>query len=104
MFSLDVEKVEGRVQVKLSGMIDSTTSEEFAKSIEEVLLEKPKELTLNFGEVDYISSAGFRILFMIAKEMKSNGGKVEAIEVPPEIDNLFSMVHLDHVIDIAAKQ
>ena len=94
-------KVAGAtIEVIIQGMIDSTTSEQFAASMEKVLLEKPSALVLNFADVDYISSAGFRVLFMIAKEMKKNEGSIRAVNVSEEIKNLLTMVHMERVMDI----
>ena len=100
MISLKVEESDNQTVVFISGMIDSTTADEFAELMQEVLNTNPKILILDFTKIDYISSAGFRVMFMIAKEMKSYGGKPIAQGLAPEIKNLFDMVHLDHVMDI----
>ncbi len=100
MFGMEVLKNDEKVVVFLEGMIDSTTAGEFAAKMENVLQETPHTLILDFGKVDYISSAGFRILFMIAKEMKKNQGDLSAVNVSNEIQNLFNMVHMDHVMKI----
>ena len=100
MFKMEVKKSEQETEVFLEGMIDSTTAGEFAAGMEEVLKEQPGAMVLDFKKVDYISSAGFRILFMIAKEMKKNQGKLSARGVSAEIQNLFNMVHMDHVMEI----
>lgn len=100
MFAIQSQKNEQETVVLLEGMIDSTTAGDFAVGMEEILKEQPAALVLDFAKVDYISSAGFRILFMIAKEMKKNQGKLSARGVSAEILNLFNMVHMDHVMEI----
>ncbi len=100
MFAIQSQKNEQETVVLLEGMIDSTTAGDFAAGMEEILKEQPAALVLDFAKVDYISSAGFRILFMIAKEMKKNQGKLSARGVSAEILNLFNMVHMDHVMEI----
>ncbi len=100
MFAIRSQKNEQETVVLLEGMIDSTTAGDFAAGMEEILKEQPAALVLDFTKVDYISSAGFRILFMIAKEMKKNQGKLSARGVSAEILNLFNMVHMDHVMEI----
>lgn len=102
MLAIQTQKEEQETVVYLDGMIDSTTAGDFAAGMEEVLKEAPAALVLDFKKVDYISSAGFRILFMIAKEMKKNQGKLTARNVSAEIKNLFDMVHMDHVMEILA--
>lgn len=100
MFDIEIQKNDRETQVFLSGMIDSTTADQFAAKMEEVLKESPSAIILDFQKVDYISSAGFRILFMMAKEMKKNQGTLTARHVSSEIQNLFGMVHMDHVMTI----
>ncbi len=100
MFDVKVQENNNEIFVFIDGMIDSTTADEFASYMEQVLLQKPASIVLDFEKVDYISSAGFRILFMIAKEMKKNQGKLSARNVGTEIKNLFNMVHMDHVMEI----
>ena len=100
MFAIEVEKKDRELILTIEGMIDSTTSDQFAAKAEEVLLQKPAAILLDFGKVDYISSAGFRILFMLAKEMKKNEGRLTARNVNDEIKNLFTMVHIDRVMEV----
>lgn len=101
MFDIKIEKNDNETIVFLEGMIDSTTSESFAKKIQDVLIQKPSILILDFEKVDYISSAGFRILFMIAKEIKRNQGRLLARHVREQIMTLFKMVHMEHVMEIS---
>ncbi len=100
MFNIETQEKDKEIIVWIDGMIDSTTAEQFAAKMEEVLLQKPTAMILDFEKVDYISSAGFRILFMIAKEMKKNQGRLSARSVSAEIRNLFNLVHMDHVMEI----
>lgn len=100
MLKIDIHNTDNEVVVLLEGMIDSTVSDEFAKKMEEVLVSKPSVIILDFEKADYISSAGFRILFMMAKEMKKNDGRLIARHVCDEIQNLFNMVHMDRVMEI----
>ena len=100
MLKIEIQNNDNEIIVLLEGMIDSTVSDEFAGKMEEVLAKKPSVIVLDFEKADYISSAGFRILFMVAKEMKKNEGRLIARHVCAEIQNLFSMVHMDHVMEI----
>ncbi len=100
MFNIKIQENNNEITVFIDGMIDSTTADEFASYMEQVLMQKPASIVLDFENVDYISSAGFRILFMVAKEMKKNQGRLSARNVGTEIKNLFNMVHMDHVMEI----
>ena len=54
--------------VTLSGRLDTNTAPELETSLAEILPEI-QELTLDFSELDYISSAGLRVLLSAQKQM-----------------------------------
>ena len=55
------------------GRIDTVTAPEFSKAIEEKL-DGVKELVLDFAKLDYISSAGLRVLLLLHKQMLAEEG------------------------------
>lgn len=63
-----IRRVENNVAyLEISGRIDTITSGCFQQQVTEVLGQELRELVLDFGKVDYISSAGLRGLLVIAK-------------------------------------
>ncbi|MEO5340415.1 MAG: STAS domain-containing protein [Magnetococcus sp. MYC-9] len=71
------------------GRIDSTTSTLFEQQIMGLLQEGDVELVLNFQHIDYISSAGLRVLLMAAKRLKPRGGRVVLCAIQPHIQEVF---------------
>ena len=67
---------EGTVlNVLIDGRIDATNAEEFRDSIS-TDLKRVKVLNLDFQNVDYISSAGLRVVVVAHREMKKKDGLV----------------------------
>lgn len=71
---MDIEKTNGgeKLNVRLIGELDATN----ANDIEQELLkqiEGVSELIFDLGELEYISSAGLRILLSMQKIMKEQG-------------------------------
>ena len=62
--------------VSVSGWIDSTNSEQFLKLFETIGEEKA--VTLDAAELSYLSSAGIRVLVMIAKRHKDRFSVINA--------------------------
>ena len=56
----------------LKGRLDTLTSPELERTLKEVL-PGPTELILDFSELDYISSAGLRLLLSAQKQMQAQG-------------------------------
>jgi anti-sigma B factor antagonist len=59
--------------VALEGRLDTVTSPELEKEFKESL-GQAETLSLDFSKLDYISSAGLRVLLSAHKAMSSKGG------------------------------
>ena len=72
---LNISKTQegGRLTVALSGRLDTVTSPELEKSLQESL-PGAEELVLDFEGLDYVSSAGLRVLLSTQKIMSRRGG------------------------------
>ena len=55
----------GKIVLSLIGKLDTTTAPNLEKVINEI--SKDEELVLDFKDLSYVSSAGLRVLLIIAK-------------------------------------
>ena len=60
----------GKVNISLEGRLDTVTSPELDAELKEIL-EGTTELTLDFAGLEYVSSAGLRVLLAAQKTMMS---------------------------------
>ena len=72
---LNIKKnLEGtRLTAALEGRLDTTTAPELEKALQEGI-SGVTELVMDFEKLDYISSAGLRVLLSAQKIMKKQGG------------------------------
>ncbi len=66
---------EGKLKVKLEGRLDTSTAPELERELGEAL-DNVTDLTLDFAELAYISSAGLRVLLTTQKRMNKQGNMV----------------------------
>ena len=83
--------------IKISGKIDSTNAAEFEKNLFSAAGENYEDITLDAAELEYISSAGLRVLLKLKKSTK---GKVSVINVSPEIYDIFNVTGFDNILDV----
>ena len=83
---------------KLEGKIDTITSRDLAKEINSVV-DSLSWLLLDFDKVEYISSAGIRVL-MTAKKSMSNRGEVKITNVNGNVKDIFDATGLSVVLGI----
>lgn len=88
-----------RGELLLIGRLDSTTVGD-AEAIFNQVSERFMELTLNMDELNYISSAGLRILKRLYMTMNKKGGKLELIKVKPMVMEVFEMTGFSGLLRI----
>ena len=69
------KKDAGTLNVIISGRIDTSTAPELDESVNQNL-DDVNELILDFKDVNYVSSAGLRVLLSLHKKMSAKGGMV----------------------------
>ena len=69
--TINIERELGLVTLKITGRLDTTTSPNLDSVINE-LPEDTKELVFDMSGVEYISSAGIRVLLRAYKKMNTN--------------------------------
>ncbi len=57
-------------------------------------------LIFNFADMEYISSAGLRVLLLSARKMQSSGGKALFCGLAPHIMQVFEISGFSSILDI----
>ena len=76
--------------VAIAGSMDSTTSPEAQKALDGVLAVASK-VALDFTKLDYISSAGLRVLLGAAKTLLASGGSLRIFGLNPSVREVFEI-------------
>ena len=80
----------GTLTVKLIGRLDAVTSMTLEKDLKSSLA-GVKELIFDLAKLDYIASAGLRILLKSQKQMDKTGSKMKVKNVKAEVKDVFDM-------------
>jgi anti-anti-sigma factor len=87
-------------EVRPKGRLDSASGPAFEKDLLSRIDEGRRRLLLDFAELQYISSAGLRIVLLAAKKMKGAGGKLALCSLNPQIAEVFEISGFSHILDI----
>lgn len=96
--TFDVKKDGEKLTIVPEGRIDNVTAPEFSKSIEDNI-EGVKELIIDFEKLEYISSAGLRVLLTTQKSM-SKIGSMKLIKVNDVIMDVFNITGFVDILTI----
>lgn len=85
------KRQDGVMILGLKGRLDSNTSDGFEKKLLGMVQSGEARLVLDFEELDYISSAGLRVLLKAAKELKRSNGRLFICSMKDYIREIFEM-------------
>lgn len=90
---------ENELTIALEGRLDTSTSPELEQVLKEEL-PKVSKLILDFKKLDYISSAGLRVLLFAQKTMNSTQGSMKIRNVGEIIMEIFEVTGFQDILDI----
>ena len=97
---LTIEKInkDDALCFELAGRLDATTSPDLEAGVRESL-DDAEKMVFDLAQLEYISSAGLRVLLMTQKNMVKKGGLVIK-NAGPEIMEIFELTGFSDVLDI----
>ena len=95
-----VKKQDGdTLTIKLDGRLDTNTAPDFQTEMEPLLNDISK-LVLDFEKLDYISSAGLRVLLTFEQEMEEQEKTLELTHVNDIIHDVFDVTGFLDILTI----
>ena len=95
------ERHDDRTRIaKLEGRIDSTNCTEFETQLEAGVDADATLVILDFGEVNFISSAGLRVVLKMAKQLRSRGAKLGLCSLPTPIQQVLEVSGFDRILPL----
>lgn len=85
--------------VALEGRLDTVTAPELEATLKETMTDA-ETLTLDFSKLEYISSAGLRVLLSAHKVMSRKGGMIIA-NVNEIVREVFDVTGFSDILNIA---
>ena len=79
--------------VKPQGRLDSGTYLMLEKKIDSLLESATRVLILDMADLDYISSAGVRVIFKVKKGLSASGGQLMMANLKPQIRKVFEIIN-----------
>ena len=87
-----------KLTVVPAGRLDTATAPEFEKTLGEIL-DGVTDLVLDMTKVEYVSSAGLRVILKVQKVM-FNQGKMKLIGVNESIMEVFEITGFSNILKI----
>ena len=96
--TIEIKKFSKETVIGVSGRVDTITAPALEKTIGENICDI-QNLVIDFQGVEYISSAGLRVLLAAQKKMK-NGNSMKLINVCEDVMEIFEMTGFADILTI----
>lgn len=99
---IQVEEIGGVTVIPLEGRLDGNN----ASVAEGVFLgqfaEGKQRFVFDFGNLQYISSAGLRVVLVAAKKLRASKGRMICANLAEQVYDVFEMSGFTSILEIAA--
>ena len=100
-----IEREEGEVRVlSLVGRLDTNTTPGAETQINALLDSGANKLLINFEKIDYVSSAGLRLLLATAKRMKGSAGYLRICCLNPTVQEVFDISGFASILSVSVAE
>ena len=97
--TIETSREQEKLCLKVKGRLDTMTSPQLDKEVE-TNLKGTELLTMDLSELDYVSSAGLRVLLSAHKSMKKQGGSMVVRGVTEEVQEVFTITGFSEILTI----
>ena len=99
MLKINKKTENEKTVLELQGRLDTNTAPEIEKLLGETL-GQTNDLTFDFNDLEYISSAGLRVLLSAQKSLNSTQGKMKVINVNEGVMDIFEVTGFSDIFTI----
>src|SRR5262245_13374455 len=98
----DLELIEGAIIVTPRERVDSDVAAAFEQVAMEAVHRARKRVVVDFSAIDYVSSAGLRVMLVLAKESRARDLDFVLCGLRPDVLKVFETTGLAQLLCIAA--
>ena len=90
--NISIDQDNSVARVAVVGALNTDTAPAFDERLQKIVAESYQLTVLDMKDLDYISSAGLRVIFKAAKQCKGAGNRLAAANRKPHIDKVFEIL------------
>lgn len=97
---INKEKRNGVTCLRIEGCLDASNSSVAEKNIRDTITAEGANLIIDLSKLEYISSAGLRVILVVAKDIKTKNGKIVLCSMTESVRSVFDISGFTSIFDI----
>jgi len=98
--NVKISEVNNKTIIRVEGRLDAASAPILENKLSELIAANKKQLVLDFAKVDYLSSAGMRLLLSTTKKLKASEGKLHFCSINEEVMEIIKMAGFERILSI----
>lgn len=95
------QEIAGDVVVaKLAGRLDSGSAAAAEEQLTRLVGGSAPRLVIDLSQLDYVSSAGLRVLLIVARKVQQAQGRLALFGLSPGVRDVFSISGFDKILTV----
>ena len=90
--------------LELAGHLDTNTSPDAESAINALIDAGARKLLINFAALEYISSAGLRVLLATARNLRQYGGDLKICSLNDTVQEVFDISGFSSILTVSNDQ
>lgn len=86
--------------VSIAGNLDSVSSPKAQQELDAIISNGARKLAVDFSALDYISSAGLRVLLGVAKQLGAKGGVLRTFGLNQTVLEVFNISGFSAILPV----
>jgi anti-anti-sigma factor len=97
---ISTKEIEAVSVVRMDGNLDTNTAPEAQQHLDALQDDGVQKILVDFGAVDYVSSAGLRVLLATAKRLGGTGGSLRICGLNDTVNEVFEMSGFSMILSV----
>ena len=98
--NFETTKIDGVTLVAMEGNLDTNTSVDAQDHINGLIDDGAAKLVVDFEQVDFVSSAGLRVLLATAKKLGGVGGNLRICGLNEAVNEVFEISGFSTILEV----
>ena len=98
--NISTRSLDGVVAIDIEGKLDTTTSSDALDVLLQHLQGDPTGVLINLAPLEFVSSAGLRVILRVAKRVRAYGGAMKVAGAQGMVKEVLEISGFDSLLDL----
>ena len=103
-FFVTLDEIDQKMILRLEGRLDVSSTPQLEKKMQPIIDDGHTVIYLDFSDIDYLSSAGLRLLLAKTQELKAKKGNLILFSLTDEVKEVVEVAGFKKVFTIFASE